>query len=150
MTLVHKTIQVSSVQLNKTSSAHCVCRVLVGPSKVSFCPHFDPLWPPPLSPHLHPSFPSYHHHTVVWVSVSCIYYAYACLGKSPTIINIRRTVSGKSPAIVNIKRAVCMTSMWPGGQGEWTQMHMGIMMTSLFQSVGVVDTTWVSLCTVWL
>ena len=33
-------------------------------------------------------------------------------------------LSRKSLTVVNITRMVCMISMWPDNQGEWTRMHM--------------------------
>ena len=35
-------------------------------------------------------------------------------------------LSGKNPATVNthITRMVCMTSVYPGSQGQWTGMHI--------------------------
>ena len=66
VTLVHKAIQVSSVQVNKTSSAHCI--VHPTPQAKS---HSIPILP--LFAHLHlPSthFPSGYHHTVVSIYVS--------------------------------------------------------------------------------
>lgn len=54
VTLFHKTVQVSSVQLNNTSSAHCLVHPL--PQSVSFCPHLSPLCP---YSYPHPPFPVY-------------------------------------------------------------------------------------------
>ena len=66
MTLVNKTMQVSSIQLKRTSSAHRIVRL---PPKVKslfslVCPLFAHLYLPP------PSLPSGYHHTVVQVYVS--------------------------------------------------------------------------------
>ena len=63
--LVYNTIQVSVVQLNKTSSAHCI--MYPWPKAESFCLHLSSLCPPPPTP-IH--FPSGYHSTLVCVCVS--------------------------------------------------------------------------------
>lgn len=67
--LVHKAIQFSSVQLNKTSCTHCI----VHPSpqvKSLSVPIYPPLWPPPPP---QPPFPFGFHYTAV-----SICYIYSC------------------------------------------------------------------------
>ena len=68
VTLVHKTIQVSSVQLSKTSSARCIVRRL--PTASPFSTPFMPPLPSSTSPS---AFPSDYHHAVVCV---CVIYTY--------------------------------------------------------------------------
>ena len=71
VTLVHNTIQFSSVQLNKTS-AHCIVHPLPQAKQSLFLSPFIPPLPT--------SFPSGYHHTVVCVYVKIYIYIYSfCL-----------------------------------------------------------------------
>ena len=64
-----QTIQVSSIQLSKTSSAHWIMSPL--PQAKSLHAHFQP--PLPTSTYPTSPFPSGHHHTILCVYVLCIY-----------------------------------------------------------------------------
>ena len=68
VTLVHKIIQVSSVQVNKTSSAHCIMCYHLNSFRLSPLSHLCPSPPNPSVP-----FPSGFHHTAICV------YMYVCV-----------------------------------------------------------------------
>ena len=76
VTLVHKIIQVSSVQVNKTSSAHCIMCYHLNSFRLSPLSHLCPSPPNPSVP-----FPSGFHHTAicVYMYVCVCMYAHTCM-----------------------------------------------------------------------